>query len=172
MNEVLAAIQKARTVERESFLGPHSLSVIPQLVKNYAPKGMEILALASASPYRVDERGMVHFSEPVTALVREVGDTLSTREQRKVVGVTLHPLGVNGNFFIPLVTERDSDLYTNFRRYMRELVADPHWRDRPLPGRGLSKSLTESEEIMWDKWVRIEKDRNPERDTQWREQAL
>lgn len=174
MNEVLAAIQRERQAERESFLGPHSASVIPQLVQNYAPRGMEILALASGSPLKVDERGMVHFDEPVSALVREKAEVHASRNPKKVVGVTLRPNGVNGNFFTPIFTEKDSDLYAVFKRYMPQLVQHTDWRTHPLPGTGLHRSLTESEQSMWDKWIRIEMGRNPESDKErWsREQAL
>ncbi|MBY0539068.1 hypothetical protein K2P56_01350 [Patescibacteria group bacterium] len=174
MNEVLAAIQRERQAERESFLGPYSASVIPQLVQNYAPQGMEILALGSANPLKVDERGMVHFEEPALALVREKADIHASRNPKKVVGVTLRPNGVNGNFFTPIFTERDSNAYAQFRSYMRELVQDPNWRDRPLPGKGFSAPLSESEQNMWNKWVHIEIGRDPAGDKErWsREQGL
>lgn len=174
MNEVLAAVQRERTKERESFLGPHSASVIPQLVQNYAPQGMEILALGSQTPFKVDERGMVHFSMPVMALVREKAQIHASVHPKKVIGVSVRPDGVNGNFFTPIFTEKHSDLYASFRRYMQELILDPNWRERPLPGKGLQVSLSESEENMWHKWMRIELGRNPESDKQhWsREQAL
>ena len=172
MNETLERVEKERRAERESFLGPHSLSVIPTLLQHYAPQGMEILALGSHTPVRVDERGMVHFKDPVIALVREKADIHRSNLPKKVVGVTLNVNGVNGNFFVPLITEQHSDLYARFRRYMNELVRDPKWRERPLPGKGLDVRLTESEASMWDRWIRTELDRNPERDVQWREQSL
>lgn len=172
MSEVLARVEKERREERETYLGPYSLSVIPSLLNAYAPKGMEILALASESPVRIDERGMVHFSSPVSALVREKVEIHQSPAPKKVVSVVLRPEGVNGNFFVPLITERDSELYSQFRRYMSQLVADPNWRDRPLPGRELPRRLTESEESMWERWIRQEVERSRERDTYWREQGL
>lgn len=148
--------------------------MIPQLVQNYAPAGMEILALGSRTSLKVDERGMVHFEEPALALVREKTDLHASRNPKKVVEVTLRSNGVNGNFFTPIFTERDSDAYTKFRMYMRELVQDPNWRERPLPGKGFTVHLSESEQSMWDRWIRIEIGRNPAGDKErWsREQGL
>lgn len=170
MNEVLAVVQEERRKEREPKLGPHSLSVISVLVQNYAPEGMDILAIGSSKPYTIGANGMVHFPAPVGALVSEK----AFRDRKHVMLITLPENGINGNSFTPLVTEQDSDLYAHFKRYMPELVQHTDWRSHRLPGNGLNRSLTEIEQNMWDKWIRIEMGRNPESDKErWsREQAL
>lgn len=165
MSEILAAVRRERRAEREKYLGPHSLSVLSMHVERYSPEGMEIIAIGSSNPYRIDERGMVHFPEPVGALVRE-------KERRHVVRISVPEIGLNGNSFLPFITEKDSRLYAQFRAYMQELVQDSNWRIRPLPGKGLDVRLTEAEESAWERWMRIEMGRKPESDKHWREQGL
>ncbi len=166
---IIERVRAERKAEREEHLGPHALSVVPMYFQDIAPKGWDVVHISGDGPYTVDERGMVHFPEPVRAFVSERVDMSTTFRPKKIVKIPLPPdrtsFGFNGNFFIPRISERESALYKELEEYMPELIMHRDWRNHPLPGRKNMRSLTEGEQSAWDSWMRIEKGRDPEGDT-------
>lgn len=168
-NNVIERVRAERKAERDLLLGSDALSVNSFYFKDLAPKGWEILHLAGEGVPRVDETGRVHFKAPVRAVVLERADAPGGLKQKKVITLELPPdqdsyVG-NGNFFEPFITEQDSELYKELRdEYMPELIAHRDWRNHPLPGRKRMRSLSESEQNAWDRWIGGEARRNPEED--------
>lgn len=149
MSEILKQANEARLRERTELLGEHALSVHSALVSHIAPKGFDVLHIAGHDAPRIDERGSVHFKPPVRAVVQEKSTMVGARSPHSVVELDIPreimERGLNGDAFVPLITEKDSKLHEAFRAFF----AAGETGDVP--------EMTEAERAQWDKWVSLER---------------
>lgn len=149
MSEILKQANEARRKERTELLGEHALSVHSMLMAHIAPKGFDILHISGAGAPRIDERGCVHFKPPVRAVVQEKTPPTGSRSPHSIVNLDipqeLMERGLNGNAFVPLITEKDSALHGAFRAFFAAGET------------GETPDMTDDERAQWDKWVSLER---------------